>query len=264
MISGRTVEVRDRRTLIEVKTIGDSFMAAFADAVDAVLCGCAVQEGLADASWAEVPAFRVASDKWPRRLDPASGAALWHGIAVRIGVAAGDVARETNPLTQRTDYRGRAVNLATRAPTPWRVGCREQVRVVRAARGGHRRAGVRRGGAAVREATSRGTSSPEGFFVLVTHQELVFQGGATHPGPVVHLVHVTLPVGMCQSLGIPEGLPRERPHIPASFPYAFAILEHHHPISASSPDTFAILEHHNHLLASSPGAFATLEHHTSI
>eukprot|EP00662_Eupelagonemidae_sp_cell21_P057976 gene57976-biopygen40663 len=97
----------------EVKTIGDSFMISFTDAVDAVLFGITVQESLVDAPWPHVPQFGAVNDKWDLQRD-SSGDVLWNGIAIRVGIAYGVVKDETNPITQRVDYRGRTVNLASR------------------------------------------------------------------------------------------------------------------------------------------------------
>eukprot|EP00665_Eupelagonemidae_sp_cell47_P004908 gene4908-955_t len=74
----------------------------------------AVQVGLVDASWPDVAAFDDVNDKWARRVDPESGALVWNGIAVRVGIAYGEIKHEVNPVTRRVDYRGRPVNLASR------------------------------------------------------------------------------------------------------------------------------------------------------
>eukprot|EP00662_Eupelagonemidae_sp_cell21_P056695 gene56695-biopygen83433 len=97
----------------EVKTIGDSFMVAFADPVGAVQFGMDVQESLSGAEWAEAPEFGAVSDKWQLRRDTL-GNVVWHGIAVRIGISVGEVRDEVNPVSMRVDYRGRAVNQRSR------------------------------------------------------------------------------------------------------------------------------------------------------
>eukprot|EP01062_Namystynia_karyoxenos_P044816 TRINITY_DN3307_c0_g1_i1.p1 TRINITY_DN3307_c0_g1~~TRINITY_DN3307_c0_g1_i1.p1 ORF type:complete len:1318 (+),score=205.26 TRINITY_DN3307_c0_g1_i1:82-3954(+) len=96
----------------EVKTIGDAFMISFSDAADAVACGMAVQEGLLKVQW---PASDYMCDHelWPLQYDP-KGLVVWNGIAVRIGIGYGQTQDEENPVTKRCDYRGRAVNLASR------------------------------------------------------------------------------------------------------------------------------------------------------
>eukprot|EP00662_Eupelagonemidae_sp_cell21_P058173 gene58173-biopygen59938 len=53
----------------EVKTIGDSFMVSFADAVDAVLFGTIVQESLVDVPWPDAPQFGAINDKWDLQRD---------------------------------------------------------------------------------------------------------------------------------------------------------------------------------------------------
>eukprot|EP01062_Namystynia_karyoxenos_P002864 TRINITY_DN109_c6_g1_i1.p1 TRINITY_DN109_c6_g1~~TRINITY_DN109_c6_g1_i1.p1 ORF type:complete len:866 (+),score=268.02 TRINITY_DN109_c6_g1_i1:99-2696(+) len=97
----------------EVKTIGDSFMVAFQETVPAVLFGLQVQEALLSAKWPEDAALAAASPYWNKCTD-ASGALLWHGLAVRIGIAAGEAREELSPVTGRIDYRGPTVNLAAR------------------------------------------------------------------------------------------------------------------------------------------------------
>eukprot|EP00665_Eupelagonemidae_sp_cell47_P013259 gene13259-biopygen4824 len=57
-------------------------------------------------------------NKWARRCDD-MGKTIWNGIAVRVGIAYGDIKHEVNPVTQRVDYRGRTVNLASRCELAW-------------------------------------------------------------------------------------------------------------------------------------------------
>eukprot|EP01062_Namystynia_karyoxenos_P015500 TRINITY_DN1561_c0_g2_i1.p1 TRINITY_DN1561_c0_g2~~TRINITY_DN1561_c0_g2_i1.p1 ORF type:complete len:1216 (+),score=179.59 TRINITY_DN1561_c0_g2_i1:101-3748(+) len=97
----------------EVKTIGDSFMVAFSDPVKGILFSCHVQERLLEAEWDPDEAMMEASVTWGRKTD-AHGCPVWNGITVRIGVSWGQVQNEINPMTDRTDYRGRIVNLAAR------------------------------------------------------------------------------------------------------------------------------------------------------
>eukprot|EP01062_Namystynia_karyoxenos_P077627 TRINITY_DN7849_c0_g1_i3.p1 TRINITY_DN7849_c0_g1~~TRINITY_DN7849_c0_g1_i3.p1 ORF type:complete len:957 (+),score=228.31 TRINITY_DN7849_c0_g1_i3:78-2873(+) len=97
----------------EVKTIGDSFMGAWADPAGAVRFGVQVQEQLLDADWPEEPSFAMVHDKWATQVDQA-GRLLWNGITVRIGISWGQVMEEVNPMTLRLDYRGPVVNLAAR------------------------------------------------------------------------------------------------------------------------------------------------------
>ena len=88
----------------EVKTIGDSFMVAFATMLDAVQFGLDVQQGLHDAEWP--PEFLD--------LNPLATASAWPGLRVRIGVHYGPVTMEYNNLTERMDYLGPTVNRAAR------------------------------------------------------------------------------------------------------------------------------------------------------
>eukprot|EP01063_Lacrimia_lanifica_P003866 TRINITY_DN12133_c0_g2_i1.p1 TRINITY_DN12133_c0_g2~~TRINITY_DN12133_c0_g2_i1.p1 ORF type:complete len:1177 (+),score=301.67 TRINITY_DN12133_c0_g2_i1:74-3604(+) len=103
-----------RRVLVgsrgyEVKTIGDAFMVAFAEVEDAVTFGVTVQEELVQ-------------QPWPRSLDQfdnsrrvlCRGKLIFAGLRVRIGIHAGPVDTEVNPLTGRVDFRGPTVNKAAR------------------------------------------------------------------------------------------------------------------------------------------------------
>eukprot|EP01065_Artemidia_motanka_P018124 TRINITY_DN2144_c1_g2_i1.p1 TRINITY_DN2144_c1_g2~~TRINITY_DN2144_c1_g2_i1.p1 ORF type:complete len:1900 (+),score=510.41 TRINITY_DN2144_c1_g2_i1:93-5792(+) len=104
----------------EVKTIGDSFMVSFDDPVTAVQYGIRVNEDLLSTRWAECPEFEMASAHWGfQTLD---GVPVWNGIALRCGISYGMVADEANPMTDRTDYRGRIVNLAARLEATGPVG----------------------------------------------------------------------------------------------------------------------------------------------
>jgi len=79
----------------EVKTEGDAFMAAFADASDAAAFCFDVQETLRNLSW-----------------PPAIGAE--GGLQVRMGFHRGRPHCEVNPVTHRMDYLGPMVNRAAR------------------------------------------------------------------------------------------------------------------------------------------------------
>ncbi|KAJ9452873.1 Adenylate cyclase [Diplonema papillatum] len=81
----------------EVKTIGDSFMIAFDDVVNAVNFCLTTQ-------------LRLRNEPWPMELRLTPG---W-GLKVRMGCHCGEVGVEKNPLTGRTDYRGGCVNMAAR------------------------------------------------------------------------------------------------------------------------------------------------------
>eukprot|EP01062_Namystynia_karyoxenos_P054001 TRINITY_DN4409_c0_g4_i1.p1 TRINITY_DN4409_c0_g4~~TRINITY_DN4409_c0_g4_i1.p1 ORF type:complete len:1321 (+),score=303.61 TRINITY_DN4409_c0_g4_i1:97-3963(+) len=97
----------------EVKTIGDAFMVSFSDPAAAALFAVQVQEALLEAQWIADPALAESHEKWAPQFTE-DGSPVWNGITVRIGVAYGEVQDEINPITERADYRGQAVNLAAR------------------------------------------------------------------------------------------------------------------------------------------------------
>ena len=80
----------------EVKTIGDAFMIAYSDAVNAVRTGLEIHHKFKQA-------------KWPSGLGLPSA-----GLVLRIGIHKGQTIAEENPITGRTDYRGSTVNMAAR------------------------------------------------------------------------------------------------------------------------------------------------------
>eukprot|EP01062_Namystynia_karyoxenos_P021298 TRINITY_DN18093_c0_g1_i2.p1 TRINITY_DN18093_c0_g1~~TRINITY_DN18093_c0_g1_i2.p1 ORF type:complete len:1397 (+),score=184.81 TRINITY_DN18093_c0_g1_i2:100-4191(+) len=96
----------------EVKTIGDSFMAAFLCPAEGMRFAQAVHLNLVKAQWPADPMLAAASVYYKRR--DYGAVTLWNGITVRIGMHCGEVLAEQNSLTGRTDYRGGAVNLAAR------------------------------------------------------------------------------------------------------------------------------------------------------
>eukprot|EP01059_Diplonema_ambulator_P011405 TRINITY_DN2136_c0_g1_i1.p1 TRINITY_DN2136_c0_g1~~TRINITY_DN2136_c0_g1_i1.p1 ORF type:complete len:1060 (+),score=291.67 TRINITY_DN2136_c0_g1_i1:39-3182(+) len=81
----------------EVKTIGDAFMVAFANPLNALKFCFEVQGDLA-------------AQEWPNDLCLGPD-----GMKVRMGCHFGHTIPEENPLTGRRDYRGPAVNLAARS-----------------------------------------------------------------------------------------------------------------------------------------------------
>ncbi|KAJ9443990.1 Adenylate cyclase [Diplonema papillatum] len=98
----------------EVKTIGDSFMAAFSKAEDAAKFALAVHARLYSANW---PAPLLAIPQCcivPRK---------WRGLRVRIGMHQGPVSIERNTLIDRYDYFGPTVNMAARLESNCMPGC---------------------------------------------------------------------------------------------------------------------------------------------
>ncbi|KAJ9450490.1 Adenylate cyclase [Diplonema papillatum] len=90
----------------EVKTIGDAFMAAFDDVLHAVSFSLLVQE-------------RLFAAPWPWQLDTVPNCEKdvghgWSGLRVRIGMHEGPVDLEYNAVTNRFDYFGPTVNVASR------------------------------------------------------------------------------------------------------------------------------------------------------
>ena len=96
----------------EVKSIGDSFMVAFATTADGVGFGLKVHELLQTADWPESLLEHPICNR----------CTLWGGLTVRIGVNSGKVELEESPLTGRTDYFGHVVNVASRLESSCRPG----------------------------------------------------------------------------------------------------------------------------------------------
>eukprot|EP01065_Artemidia_motanka_P011757 TRINITY_DN16401_c0_g1_i1.p1 TRINITY_DN16401_c0_g1~~TRINITY_DN16401_c0_g1_i1.p1 ORF type:complete len:790 (+),score=215.04 TRINITY_DN16401_c0_g1_i1:57-2426(+) len=94
----------------EVKTIGDSFMVAFADVLNACHFALDVQVRLVDAEW---PPPLLLHDLC-KRVDGKAGERLWGGPRVRVGLHWGEAQVEWNPVTGRCDYFGTTVNTAAR------------------------------------------------------------------------------------------------------------------------------------------------------
>lgn len=94
----------------EVKTEGDAFMIAFGDPLSAAAFCLATQERLLDAPWPA--ALLAASDAREERS--ASGAVLYRGLRVRMGIHVGEPEPRVDPLTARMDYFGPHVNRAAR------------------------------------------------------------------------------------------------------------------------------------------------------
>ena len=114
----------------EVKTIGDAFMVAFDDCIDACCFALAVQESLYE------------RDDWPSDLancglPHVATSPGWKGLRLRLGVNWGDVDVEVDPFTGKSDYFGQTVNKAARienACIPGGVAVAEEViEVIRSA-----------------------------------------------------------------------------------------------------------------------------------
>ena len=95
----------DRWYGYEVKTVGDSFMAAFARTASGLNFALTVHESLIAATW---PSALLALPICSRKKN------IWGGLTVRIGMNTGPVSAETNALTKRVDYFGHTVNVAAR------------------------------------------------------------------------------------------------------------------------------------------------------
>eukprot|EP01064_Diplonema_japonicum_P029773 TRINITY_DN4898_c3_g1_i1.p1 TRINITY_DN4898_c3_g1~~TRINITY_DN4898_c3_g1_i1.p1 ORF type:complete len:1151 (+),score=163.53 TRINITY_DN4898_c3_g1_i1:54-3455(+) len=94
----------------EVKTIGDAFMVAFRTSKDALRFSLTVQQKLVQADWPS----GLLKTAYCKEKKSDSGSLLWRGPRVRIGIHAGDVEPQKNPLTGRIDFFGKTVNKAAR------------------------------------------------------------------------------------------------------------------------------------------------------
>eukprot|EP01061_Rhynchopus_euleeides_P028573 TRINITY_DN4659_c0_g2_i1.p1 TRINITY_DN4659_c0_g2~~TRINITY_DN4659_c0_g2_i1.p1 ORF type:complete len:935 (+),score=347.96 TRINITY_DN4659_c0_g2_i1:55-2805(+) len=106
----------------EVKTIGDAFMVAFDDCIDACSFALAVQENLHDQEWP--------SDLAGSGLPHVSTGPGWKGLRLRLGVNYGEADVEVDPFTGKSDYFGQTVNKAARienACVPGGVAVSEEV-----------------------------------------------------------------------------------------------------------------------------------------
>eukprot|EP01061_Rhynchopus_euleeides_P047970 TRINITY_DN9953_c0_g1_i1.p1 TRINITY_DN9953_c0_g1~~TRINITY_DN9953_c0_g1_i1.p1 ORF type:complete len:1890 (+),score=606.29 TRINITY_DN9953_c0_g1_i1:147-5672(+) len=95
----------------EVKTIGDAFMVAFTSGKDALRFGVRIQEELVGAKW---PAPLMDVSHCAEQIDPATGARVWGGPRVRVGIHMGEVEPQRNPITGRIDFFGNTVNKSAR------------------------------------------------------------------------------------------------------------------------------------------------------
>ena len=106
-------ELIDQFEGYEVKTIGDAFMVAFSNPINAVAFSCEMQLELANASWPE----RIMD------LDPAKTEPHYSGLRVRVGVHCGPAKVNSTPQGG-FDYDGGTVNASARIGD---CGCGGQV-----------------------------------------------------------------------------------------------------------------------------------------
>ena len=98
----------------EVKTQGDSFMAAFGDLTDAACFCLSVQLKLLSCSWD--PLLDSISDSKKRAIRDSTGreCTVWNGLRVRMGLHSGIPICQNDVTSGRMDYFGPVVNQAAR------------------------------------------------------------------------------------------------------------------------------------------------------
>jgi len=102
----------------EVKVIGDAMMLAFSSPSDAVEFGLEAHQRLLMTEWPDELCLHPLC-----RLELSSdGEVVWHGVRIRIGINWGPVRTERNPVTDRYDYFGHTVNVASRVQDVLRHG----------------------------------------------------------------------------------------------------------------------------------------------
>lgn len=94
----------------EVKTEGDAFMLAFASPSDALAWCLDVQTRLLAVDW---PAG-ILGEPDGAQVEGESGALVWRGLRVRMGIHVGTPEPREDPKTGRMDYFGPVVNKAAR------------------------------------------------------------------------------------------------------------------------------------------------------
>eukprot|EP00906_Rhabdomonas_costata_P011291 RCo016023 len=94
----------------EVKTIGDSFMIAFPNALDAVACCVNIQLSLLTLEWPDA----ILQTETGLAITNEDGTLLWRGLRVRMGVQVGEPEVVVDHSTSRVDYFGPMVNQAAR------------------------------------------------------------------------------------------------------------------------------------------------------
>jgi class 3 adenylate cyclase/ABC-type branched-subunit amino acid transport system substrate-binding protein len=99
----------------EVKTIGDSFMVAFKDPMDAVRAASQIQQVLYDAQWPEsIDQVYKKADDTGLYKDARAYDEVWRGLRVRIGIHTGFGSVKFDQVTLGYDYYGTVVNTAAR------------------------------------------------------------------------------------------------------------------------------------------------------
>eukprot|EP01059_Diplonema_ambulator_P014471 TRINITY_DN25384_c0_g1_i1.p1 TRINITY_DN25384_c0_g1~~TRINITY_DN25384_c0_g1_i1.p1 ORF type:complete len:1121 (+),score=287.70 TRINITY_DN25384_c0_g1_i1:173-3364(+) len=108
----------------EVKTLGDAFMIAFTNSVDAVAFALTLQLQLLTLEWpveleelADCPTSHFSSNTAPcggTHVEAVDPMFLWRGLKVRIGVNTGEPLCNVDPCTARMDYLGPVVNKTAR------------------------------------------------------------------------------------------------------------------------------------------------------
>eukprot|EP00993_Chasmostoma_nieuportense_P007611 NODE_881_length_1792_cov_28.327928_g825_i0.p1 GENE.NODE_881_length_1792_cov_28.327928_g825_i0~~NODE_881_length_1792_cov_28.327928_g825_i0.p1 ORF type:complete len:577 (-),score=153.47 NODE_881_length_1792_cov_28.327928_g825_i0:62-1762(-) len=94
----------------EVKTEGDAFMVAFQSVTQALDWGVAVQRRLLQTQWPKA----LLDTRETCTVRDANGQPIFYGLRVRMGMNSGNPEAQVDPITERTDYFGPAVNLAAR------------------------------------------------------------------------------------------------------------------------------------------------------
>eukprot|EP00906_Rhabdomonas_costata_P021271 RCo030896 len=94
----------------EVKTIGDSFMVAFPNPVDAIACCVSIQLLLLAQDWPEA----ILTTESGTPVEMKDGSFLWRGIRVRMGIQTGQPEVVVDYATNKVDYFGPSINEAAR------------------------------------------------------------------------------------------------------------------------------------------------------
>ena len=106
----------DKYDCYEVKTIGDAFMVASTDPLNALRFCCACQRQLLEENWpSEIgEVYRLIDAEKGHREDRLSLTSAWRGLRVRIGVHTGLPEIKHDEVTKGYDYYGSATNIAAR------------------------------------------------------------------------------------------------------------------------------------------------------